>query len=35
MGTLLSLLENYCPAVPEKYWALEKQEILNLAIFII
>ena len=32
MGTLLRFVENYCAAVTKKYWALEKEEILNLAI---
>ena len=34
MGTLLFFLENYCAAVSKKYWALKKQEILTLTIFV-
>ena len=30
MGTLLRFPENYCAAVSKKYWALKKEEILNL-----
>ena len=33
MGTLLRFLENYCAAVTRKYWALKKEEIVNLTIF--
>ena len=33
--TLLFFLENYCAAVSKKYWALKKQEILNLTIFVL
>ena len=29
-GTLLCFLQNYCAVVTKKYWALEKEEILNL-----
>ena len=32
--TLLFFLENYCAAVSKKYWALKKEEILNLKIFV-
>ena len=32
-GTLLRFLQNYCVFVTKKYWALEKKEILYLAIF--
>ena len=35
MGKLLHFFENNCPDVPKNYWALEKEEILNLAIFIL
>ena len=34
MGTLFFFLENYCAAVSKKYWALKKQEILTLTIFV-
>ena len=30
MGKLLRFLENYCAAVTKKYWALKKEQILNL-----
>ena len=33
MGTLLRFFKNYCAAVTKKYWALKKEEILNLTIF--
>ena len=32
MGKLLRFVENYCAAVTKKYWALEKEEILNLTL---
>ena len=32
MGKLLRFVENYCAAVTKKYWALEKEKILNLTI---
>ena len=31
----LCFLQNYCAIVTKKYWALEKEEILNLTIFIL
>ena len=33
MGTLLRFLQNYCAAVTNKYWAVKKEEIVNLRIF--
>ena len=33
--TLLCFCENYCAAVIKKYWALKKQEILNLTVFVL
>ena len=35
MGTLLPFLENYCATLIKKSWALEKEEIVNLKIFIL
>ena len=35
MGTLLRFPENYFAAVSKKYWALKKEEILNLTIFVL
>ena len=35
METLLQFLENCCSAVTKKYWALKKEEILNLTIFVL
>ena len=35
MGTLLPFLEKYCAAVTKKYWALKKEEILNLTFFVL
>ena len=35
METLLQFLENYCAAVTKRYWALKKEEILNLTIFVL
>ena len=34
-GALLCFLQNYCAVVTKKHWALEKEEILNLTIFIL
>ena len=34
MGTLLRFVQNYCAAVTKKYWALRKEMILNLKIFV-
>ena len=33
MGTFLRFLENYSAAVTKRYWALKKEEILNLVTF--
>ena len=33
MGILLCFHENYCAVVTNKYWAVKKEEIVNLAIF--
>ena len=35
MGSLFLFLENYCSAVTKKYWALKKEEILILTIFVL
>ena len=35
MGTILRFLQSYCAVVTKKYWALEKEEISNLTIFIL
>ena len=35
METLLQFLENYGAAVTKRYWALKKEEILNLTIFVL
>ena len=35
MGTPVPFLENYCAALTKKYYALEKEEILNLRIFVL
>ena len=35
MGTLLRFLENYCAAVTKKYRGVEKEEIVNLKIFVL
>ena len=35
MRTLLLFLENYCAAVTKKYWALKKEETVNLKIFFV
>ena len=34
-GTLLRFLQNYSVLVTKKYWALEKEEILNLIVLIL
>ena len=34
-GTLLRFLQKYCAVVTKKYWELEKEEILNLTIFVL
>ena len=34
MGKLLHFLENYCAALTKKYWALKKEQALNLTTFI-
>ena len=34
-GTLLRLLQNYCAALNRKYWAVNKEEIANLGIFVL
>ena len=34
-GTLLRFFQNYSVVVTKKYWALEKEEILNLIVFIL
>ena len=34
-GDTSSFLENYCAAVTKRYWALEKEEILNLTVFVL
>ena len=35
MGKLLRFLKNYCAVVTKKYWALKKEQILNLTSFIV
>ena len=35
MGTLLPFFQSYCAVVTKKYWALEKEEISILTIFIL
>ena len=35
MGKLLRFLENYCAAVTKKYWALKKEQILNLTTLVV
>ena len=35
MGTLLRFLQNFSSAVTKKYWALKKEEIVNLKIFVL
>ena len=35
MGKLLRFLENYCAAVTKKYWALQKEQILNLTTLVV
>ena len=34
MGTLLRFVQNYRTPVTKKYWALKKEIILNLKIFV-
>ena len=34
-GTLLCFSEHYCAAVTKMYWALKKEEIINLTIFVL
>ena len=35
MGKLLRFFENYCTAVTKKYWALKKEQILNLTTLVV
>ena len=35
MGKLLRFLKNYCAAVTKKYWALKKEQILNLTTLVV
>ena len=35
MGTVLPSLQNYCAALNNKYWAVKKEEIVNLGIFVL
>ena len=35
MGKPLRFLENYCAALTKKYWALKKEQILNLTTFVL
>ena len=35
LGTLLRFPQNYCAAVTKKYWAVKKEEIVNMSIFLL